>query len=105
KLIHRKGLPLETGFTYAVDTDADASASNIRIENDDFYFDFKNGNVQIADIKLGIPGMHNIENATAAIEAALLLDVPVGAIKSALGSFKGVKRRFEYIIKKERQVF
>src|SRR5476649_2116163 len=42
KLIHRKGLPLETGFTYAVEAEADASASNVRIENGDFYFDFKN---------------------------------------------------------------
>src|ERR1700710_617963 len=40
KLIHRKGLPLETGFTYAVDGEADASASNVRVENGDFYFDF-----------------------------------------------------------------
>jgi len=63
KLIHRKGLPLATGFTYAIDTEADATASNIRIENSDFYFDFKNGNTQINDIKMGIPGFHNVENA------------------------------------------
>ncbi len=105
KLIHKKGLPLETGFTYAVEEDADASGSNIRIENGDFYFDFKNSNKHIANIKLGIPGMHNIENAVAATEAALLLDVSPGAIKSALGSFKGVKRRFEYIIKNDRHIY
>ncbi len=105
KLIHRKGLPLATGFTYAIDTEADATASNIRIENSDFYFDFKNGNTQINDIKMGIPGFHNVENAVAATEAALLLDVPAEAVKSALGSFKGVKRRFEYIIKDEYQIF
>ncbi|HEY8783471.1 MAG TPA: UDP-N-acetylmuramate--L-alanine ligase [Mucilaginibacter sp.] len=105
KLIHRKGLPLETGFTYAVEAEADAAASNIHIKNDDFYFDFKNSTTHIPNIKLGIAGMHNIENATAAIEAALLLNIPADAIKSALGSFKGVKRRFEYIIKNDRQVF
>lgn len=105
KLIHKKGLPLETGFTYAVETDADASASNIRIENGDFYFDFKNSNISITNIKQGIAGLHNIENAVAAIEATLLLNVSPDAIKSALGSFKGVKRRFEYIIKNEHQVY
>jgi UDP-N-acetylmuramate--alanine ligase len=105
KLIHRKGLPLETGFTYAVEADADASASNVRIENGDFYFDFNNSNTSISNIKMGIAGMHNIENAVAAIEAALLLDVDADAIKSALGSFKGVKRRFEYIIKNDHQIF
>lgn len=105
KLIHKKGLPLEIGFTYAVDADADASASNIRIENGDFYFDFKNSNTNITNIKQGIAGLHNIENAVAAIEASLLLNVSPAAIKSALGSFKGVKRRFEYIIKNDHQVF
>jgi len=105
KLIHRKGLPLETGFTYAVEAEADASASEIRIENGDFYFDFNNSHTSITNIKMGIAGLHNIENATAAIEATLLLDVPADAIKSALGSFMGVKRRFEYIIKNDRHIF
>lgn len=105
KLIHRKGLPLATGFTYAAGAGADASASNIRIQNGDFYFDFKNSETSITNIKMGIAGTHNIENAVAAIETALLLGVAADAIKSALGSFTGVKRRFEYIIKNNNQIF
>jgi UDP-N-acetylmuramate--alanine ligase len=104
-LIHKKGLPLDTGFTYAVEAEADATASNIKIENGDFYFDFKNVNTSIINIRMGIAGTHNIENAVAAIEACLILEVDAEAIKSALGSFKGVKRRFEYIIKNDNQVF
>jgi UDP-N-acetylmuramate--alanine ligase len=104
-LIHKKGLALDTGFTYAVDAEADAMASNIKIENGDFYFDFKNSNTSITNIRMGIAGTHNIENAVAAIEACLILEVPAAAIKSALGSFKGVHRRFEYIIKNDRQIF
>ncbi|MDB5140199.1 MAG: murC [Mucilaginibacter sp.] len=104
-LIHKKGLPLETGFTYAVEAEADANASNIRIENGDFYFDFNNDKTSITNIKMGIAGTHNIENAVAAIEACLLLNVSPDAVKSALGSFKGVKRRFEYIIKNDHQVY
>jgi UDP-N-acetylmuramate--alanine ligase len=104
-LIHKKGLPLDTGFTYAVDAEADATASNIRIEDGDFYFDFKNSNANINNIRMGIAGTHNIENAVAAIEASLILEVSPDAIKSALGSFKGVKRRFEYIVKNEDQIF
>src|SRR3984885_1407650 len=105
KLVHKKGLPLETGFTYAVEAEADASGSNIRVENGDFYFDFNNGKVAINDIKLGIPGTHNVENAVAAIEAALLVDVSPDAIKRALGGFKGVKRRFEYIVKNDKHIY
>ncbi len=105
KLIHRKGLPLDSGFTYAVEEEADAYANNIRVEKGDFYFDFNHGSICICDIKMGIAGVHNIENAVAATEAALRLDIPADAIKSALSSFKGVHRRFEYIIKTENQVF
>ena len=104
-LIHRKGLDLETGFTYAIEQDADASAFNIVIKDGDFYFDFKNKDISIPNIKLGIAGLHNVENSVAAIEAALLLKVSPEAIKNALASFRGVKRRFEYIIKNENQVF
>ena len=105
KLIHKKGLPLETGFAYAVEAEADATGSNIRVEDGDFYFDFSNGKVSINDIKLGIPGTHNVENAVAAIEAALLVNVSPEAIKDALGGFKGVKRRFEYIVKNASHIY
>jgi UDP-N-acetylmuramate-alanine ligase len=50
---------------------------------------------------MGIAGLHNIENAVAAIEAALHVEVSADAIHEALGSFKGVKRRFEYIVKND----
>ncbi len=104
-LIHKKGLPLDVGFTYAVEGEADATASNIKIENGDFYFDFKNSNTSIPDIRMGIAGTHNVENAVAAIEACLILKIDADAIKSALASFRGVHRRFEYIIKNENQIF
>ena len=104
-LIHRKGLPLTDGFTYSINEDADAMATNIRIENGDFYFDFKRGSISIPGIKLGIAGLHNIENAVAAIEVALRLHIEWDAIKNALGSFKGVKRRFEYIVKTPAHIY
>ncbi|WP_183563877.1 UDP-N-acetylmuramate--L-alanine ligase [Mucilaginibacter sp. SP1R1] len=105
-LVHKKGLALDTGYTYALnDRAADAHAANIRIENGDFYFDFINADVTIPDIKMGIAGTHNVENAVAAIEAVLRLDINTQAIKSALGSFKGVKRRFEYIVKTPQHIY
>ena len=104
-LIHKKGLDLSTGLVYAVESEADAMASNIRIEDGSFFFDFKNKNTSITSIKMGIAGLHNIENATAAIEACLMLDVAADAIKSALESFRGVHRRFEYILKTDEHVF
>jgi len=104
-LIHKQGLPLDTGYTYSIKDAADAIALNIRIENSSFYFDFRNSNTDIKDIQLGIPGFHNVENATAAIEATLRLGVKADAIKSALASFRGVHRRFEYIIKTPEHIY
>ena len=104
-LIHKQGLPLDTGYTYSIKDVADAIALNIRIENGSFYFDFRNVNTDIKDIQLGIPGFHNVENATAAIEATLRLGVKPDAIKSALTSFRGVHRRFEYIVKTPEHIY
>ncbi|MGZ3766676.1 MAG: UDP-N-acetylmuramate--L-alanine ligase [Mucilaginibacter sp.] len=104
-LIFHEDLPLTSGVTYSAHGHADAKATNVRIEDGDFYFDFKNETTSINDIKLGIAGLHNVENATAAIEAALRVGVEPGLIKNALGSFKGVKRRFEYIVKNEDHIY
>ncbi len=49
--------------------------------------------------------MHNVENALAAIEAALKLKIAPELIKNALGTFKGVKRRFEYILKTKEHIY
>jgi UDP-N-acetylmuramate--alanine ligase len=48
---------------------------------------------------LGLPGAHNVENSVAAIAVARMMGVSDADIRSALASFKGVKRRFEYQIK------
>jgi UDP-N-acetylmuramate--alanine ligase len=105
KLIKKVGLALEGGFTYSFEGEADAHAANVHVNNGDFYFDFVSSKVTIKGIKLGIPGTHNVENAVAATEAALLLDVSPEAVKDALASFAGVKRRFEYIVKNARHIY
>jgi UDP-N-acetylmuramate--alanine ligase len=100
-------LPLAHSFTsYTIKTEAaDAIAHHIRIQNGSFYFDFESGAIVINDIEMGIPGMHNIENAVAAIQVALYMDVEPNVIKAALASFTGVKRRFEYIVRTEENVY
>lgn len=104
-LIFQEDLPLTTGITYSAQGPADAKGQNISIKDGAFYFDFKNDSVAINDIEMGIAGVHNIENATAAIEVALKLDVEPELIKKALASFKGVKRRFEYIVKNKDHIY
>ncbi|WP_295655357.1 UDP-N-acetylmuramate--L-alanine ligase [uncultured Mucilaginibacter sp.] len=105
KLIRKKNLPLTDGISYSIKDEADAMAQNVRIENGSFWFDFKNADVSIKDIELGIPGTHNVENATAATQAALYAGVSAADIKAALTSFRGVKRRFEYIVKTDKHIY
>lgn len=105
KLLYRKGLDLQNGQTYAANAIADVQAVNVRVEKGSFYFDFKNGELIIENIQMGLPGLHNVENAVAAVEVALQLGIRPDKIRAALGNFKGVKRRFEYIVKNESHVY
>ena len=53
----------------------------------------------LADISLGVPVDINIENAIAAMAACRLIDTPLDAMRDAIASFMGPKRRFEFWIK------
>lgn len=91
-------------YTYAVNLEADFYAHNVAIHEADFYFDISSFS-SFDHALLGIPGVHNVENATAAIAVAQLLNVGNDTIKKALLSFKGVKRRFDYHVKNKRLVY
>ena len=88
-----KGKTLSFGFVDA----ADVRAANVKIENSRVDFDcFFNGKL-LERFTIGIPGMHNVINATAVISLSLELGVNPGLIKTALSEYKGVKRRFELV--------
>lgn len=82
-----------------------AKAENIIIEEDIFKFDYVSPNVRINNIHLGVPGYHNVENAVAACTVALSIGVEPAAIQKALESFKGVKRRFDYVLRETDIIF
>lgn len=105
RLIFKKGLDLSGGKTYSANVLADIQAVNVKVKEGSFYFDFKNENIVIENVQLGLPGLHNIENAVAAIEVALHLGIDPEKIKKALTSFLGVKRRFEYILKDQKHIY
>lgn len=54
-----------------------------------------NGSARRLGITLNLPGLHNIQNALAAIAVANEIGVPDAAIIKALSEFKGVERRFQ----------
>jgi len=105
RLIFKKGLDLSGGKTYSANVLADIQAVNVKVQDGSFYFDFKNERMVIENVQLGLPGLHNIENAVAAIEVALHLGIDPEKIRKALASFLGVKRRFEYILKDQKHIY
>lgn len=80
-------------------------AINIRIENHKMVFDWKHPEGIEPGIKLQIPGYHNIENALAASILALTQGLSYQEIKNGIESFRGVKRRFDYILENDNHVY
>jgi UDP-N-acetylmuramate--alanine ligase len=80
-------------------------ANNINAKGGFFEFDLHGFGKKIEKIQLGVPGFHNMENAIAAMLVAIKLGVDEKTIREALHSFKGVKRRFEFIIKRDDLVY
>lgn len=105
RLFIRKGLAIENANTYSITESADAQGLNIRVENGEFIFDFKNESHHLKDLILGLAGQHNIENAVVAIQIALIMGITPEKIREGLSGFRGVKRRFEYIIKDHKHIF
>ena len=101
-----KDLQARRHLTYSLQNEtADAYAENIRMKNGSYEFDVVIKDNRLEDVILNMGGMHNVENAVAAITVASSLEIENDKIRGAVESFKGVKRRFEYIIKNKRIVF
>lgn len=93
-------------LTYSVqNNNADAHAENIKMMNGSYEFDVVIKEKRIDKVRLNIGGMHNAENAVAAITVASSLNIDEEKIKAAVADFRGVKRRFEYIIKTDELIF
>lgn len=86
-------------------TEGDYHAEHIRIGNGEILFDYVSPTGRIADISLGVPVKINIENSVAAIAAAELCGVTPAEIRSAMQTFGGAKRRFDFHLKTSGIVF
>lgn len=87
------------------DAQADIHASNINMQHGSYSFDAQLQNHTITNVVLNMGGLHNVENMLAAIAVAHHLGIDDEKIKAAVEIFKGVRRRFEYVIKKPGLVF
>lgn len=93
-------------MTYSLQNDAaDVYAANITMKNGSYGFDLHYKDRVIEGMQLNMGGMHNVENAVAAIAITQLLEVEAEKVKEVLPLFKGVKRRFEYVVKNDDVVY
>jgi len=108
-LVEKEGLNLESKaekISYALNSEtADFNGRNLRFENGQFLMDvvFKNSTWEA--VEMNIPGIHNAENALACIALLSYLGLSEVEIRKGLASFKGVKRRFEYHVKKNDLIY
>lgn len=78
------------------DPRADFYADNLRKDECGYFtFNLKYPDGVIKDCRVGVPGWVNVENAVAASAMALVYGIDPEAIRHALGTFLGVKRRFD----------
>ena len=86
-------------YSYSRDS-GDFHAERIRRGNGEIRFDFVYPGGRIDDISLGVPVEVNIENAVASLAACWLTgDMETEAARTAVGTFLGAKRRFEFWLK------
>ena len=90
---------------YGLSPNSDYSIENIRIQDENYLFDIRTPESNYKNLKFSIPGKHNLMNALAAFVISIQLGCEINLLKSALESFKGVKRRFTYHLRTKDRVY
>jgi UDP-N-acetylmuramate--alanine ligase len=83
--------------TFAIDADAEFRASHLAPAPDGIAFTVTSILGDRGDIRLKVPGRHNVENALAALAAAHSVGVPLAQAAAALQGFTGLRRRLETV--------
>ena len=104
KLFIAQGIENINGTEVSVNGTAVINAYNLRFENGKRVFDLDFKGEKITDIKLLMPGEHNVLNASLAFAMAKTYGLSNEEIKSGLDSFKGIRRRFSFKINTEKLV-
>lgn len=111
-LIHQEGIDMDIPeqakavYTFGPEqSKANFRYQHIQIEAHQFTFDLVEGQKHVGRFQSGIPGEHNIRNALAAIAATKSLVRDTKVLEKALQTFKGVKRRFEFVLESSEVIF
>lgn len=109
-VVYKYNLPLKQsgfkGISYGINApEAQVNGTNLHYENGTFRMDIDFGNETWKEVVLGLPGIHNAENALAVTAMCKELGLSEAEIRNGLQGFKGVKRRFEYQVRTEHLIY
>jgi len=107
-LVLRQGLQLTSPartVTYAINEKADYTGRNLHVDAGRFCMDVDLPDGHWDRVELGLPGIHNAENALACIAFCRFLGLTEAEIRHGLKTFLGVKRRFEYQVRTPELVY
>lgn len=106
KSIVKNIISAKKAITYSInEKTADYFAQNIKIKNASYHYDVVTPKGIFKNLNLGLAGLHNVENSVAAIAVACILKISEQNIRKSLKTFRGVKRRFDYVIKTKKLIF
>ena len=106
-LVYKYGLPISERdvdedtelFTYSMNNcNADFYAFDIKLSAGRYKFSISTPFGILRSVTLGVAGRHNVENAVAATALAMLAGAEEDEVRTALKSFTGNRRRFQYRI-------
>ena len=95
-----RDLPVKDGVervSYGLRPDLRIRADRVETEGFGSRFDVFDGGRNLGELRLRVPGAHNVSNALAAVGVGAALEVPWEAVKAGLEAFCGVHRRFEIL--------
>lgn len=110
-LVYNISVPLEVvnksvrTISYGLSDKADFYPSKIEVKDGRYHYDVSHPKGKIEGIVLQGGGRHNVENTIGAMALAYSIGVDETTIKNAIGTYKGVHRRFEIHIEREDLVY
>lgn len=94
KVIH-KSIDIEKDYSYAINEKADFYADSIQMIEGCMHFQYHGIEGVTFSCMMPFPGLHNVENAVAALALAQLEGVSEEHMQLGLSTFMGIQRRFD----------
>ncbi len=82
--------------TYGTADGADFRVELLGVGDHGWRFDVLEHGVRLGVTELGVPGKHNVLNATAALVTGIGLGYPASDLRAGLETFSGTRRRFDF---------